>query len=193
MQAPEKIEPRSLADYLEVMSKSVFQTGISWKVVETKWPGIRDAMREFDPEALSELTPTDLDELTQDTRVIRNRRGDQVAGYPRRYGEFDPEALSELTPTDLDELTQDTRVIRNRRKLEAIVSNATRMLELEEQHDSFRGYLRSHDGFEGTAADLRKQFRFLGDMGAFHFLYVVGEEVPSYEDWCASRGRTPRS
>ena len=133
------------------MSKSVFQTGISWKVVETKWPGIRDAMREFDPEALSELTPTDLDELTQDTRVIRNRR-----------------------------------------KLEAIVSNATRMLELEEQHDSFRGYLRSHDDFEETAADLRKQFRFLGDMGAFHFLYVVGEEVPSYEDWCASRGRTPR-
>ena len=32
MQAPERIEPRSLADYLEVMSKSVFQTGISWRV-----------------------------------------------------------------------------------------------------------------------------------------------------------------
>ena len=152
MHAPEKIEPRSLADYLEVMSKSVFQTGISWKVVETKWPGIRDALRGFDPEALSELNPTDLDELTKDTRVIRNRR-----------------------------------------KLEAIVSNATRMLELQEQHDSFRAYLCSHDGFEGTVTDLRKQFRFLGDMGAFHFLYVAGEEVPSYEDWCASRGRTPRT
>ena len=150
MQAPEKTEPRSLADYLEVMSKTVFQTGISWKVVETKWPGIRDALRGFDPEAISDLTPTDLDELTKDTRVIRNRR-----------------------------------------KLEAIVSNATRMLELQEQHDSFRAYLRSHDGFEGTVTDLRKQFRFLGDMGAYHFLYVVGEEVPSYEEWLQRTGRSP--
>ena len=40
-------------------------------------------------------------------------------------------------------------------------------------------------------ADLRKRFKFLGEMGAFYFLYVVGEEVPSYEDWCASRGREP--
>ena len=41
-------------------------------------------------------------------------------------------------------------------------------------------------------ADLRKQFRFLGDTGAFYFLYVVKEEVPSYEDWCASRGVKPQ-
>ena len=115
MQAPEQIEPRGLGDYLEVMSKSVFQTGISWKVVENKWPGIRDAFRDFDPEAVAHLTPQELDELTQDKRVIRNRR-----------------------------------------KLEAIIGNAHRMLELEDRHGSFREYLRSHGGFEGTVADLRK-------------------------------------
>ena len=36
MQAPTQIEIKSLGDYLEVMSKAVFQTGISWKVVESK-------------------------------------------------------------------------------------------------------------------------------------------------------------
>jgi 3-methyladenine DNA glycosylase Tag len=36
MEAPKKNDPSSLADYLDVMSKSVFQTGISWKVVEAK-------------------------------------------------------------------------------------------------------------------------------------------------------------
>jgi hypothetical protein len=65
------------------------------------------------------------------------------------------------------------------------------MVELDEAHRGFRNYLRSHGGFEGTVKDLRKNFRFLGEMGAFYFLYVVGEEVPSYEDWCASRGRVP--
>ena len=29
------------------------------------------------------------------------------------------------------------------------------------------------------------------DTGAYYFLYVVGEDVPSYEDWCRSRGREP--
>ena len=76
---------------------------------------------------------------------------------------------------------------------EAIIENARQMLELEEQHGSFRNYLRSHGGFEGTVADLRRRFRFLGELGAFYFLWAVNEEVPSYEDWCASRGRTPHA
>ena len=152
MQAPERTNPDSLADYLEVMSKSVFQAGMSWKVVEAKWPDIRQAFRGFEPTVVANLTEEDLDELTNDRRVIRNRR-----------------------------------------KLEAIVENARRIMELEERHGSFRDYLRSHGEFEKTVTDLRKQFRFLGDMSAYHFLWVVNEEVPSYEDWCASRGRTPKT
>lgn len=152
MEAPPRIEPKSLADYLEVMSKSVFQTGISWRVIESKWPGIRDAFKGFDPHAVAEFTPADLDALAQDRRIIRNRR-----------------------------------------KIDAIVLNARRMLELEQAHGSFRSYLRSHGSFEGTAADLRRQFRFLGDMGTYYFLWVVNEDVPSYEEWCASRGRTPHA
>jgi 3-methyladenine DNA glycosylase Tag len=143
---PEQIEPRSLGDYLEVMSKAVFQSGISWRVVESKWPGIRDGFRAFDPQAVAAM-------------------GDR----------------------DVNELTQDTRVIRNRRKLEAIVGNASRMLELEAEHGSFRQYLRSHGGFDATVADLRKQFKYMGEMGCYYFLYVVGEEVPPHEEWQASR------
>ena len=160
--APEQIQPQSLADYLEVMTKAVFQSGMSWKVVEAKWPGIREAFRSFDPAAIVALTPDDLDAITKDPSVIRNRR-----------------------------------------KIEATVDNARRMLELERAHGApstlrpssgqgFRDYLRSHDGFEGTVADLRRRFKFLGDMGCYYFLYVVNENVPSYEDWCASRPDGPR-
>lgn len=145
-QAPDQINPRSLGDYLEVMSKAVFQTGMSWKVVESKWPSTREAMRGFDVAALADLTEADLDELAKDTRVIRNRR-----------------------------------------KLDAIVHNAQRMLELEEKHGDFQTYLRSHDSFPDAAKDLKKQFKFMGDMGAYFFMYVVGEEVPSHEEWMKSR------
>ncbi len=148
--APQQIVAQRTGDYLEVMSKAIFQTGISWKVVENKWPGIRDAFHDFD-----------------------HRR------------------VASLTEAELADLSADTRVIRNRRKIEAIVDNARQMLDLEEQHGSFKSYLRSHGDFEACVKDMRKRFKFLGEMGAFYFLYVVGEEVPSYEDWCRSRGRQP--
>ncbi len=144
--APPQINPKSIDDYLEVMTKSVFQAGISWRVVESKWPGIKEALHEFDTNAVAALGVEDIDALAQDTRVIRNRR-----------------------------------------KLEGIVGNARRLLELEAEHGSVRDYLRSHEDFDTTVSTLRKDFKFLGEMGSYHFLYVVGEEVPAHDVWQASR------
>jgi len=146
MPSPEKIQPTSLSDYLEIMTKAVFQSGISWRVVEAKWPGIKEAFKDFDT--------------------------DVVAGF---------------SEPELDELAQDTRVIRNRRKLSAIVSNAQRMVELEEEHGGFQKYLRSRPDFSSTVQDIRKQFNFMGDTGTYFFLYVVGEEVPPHDEWFAAR------
>ena len=74
MQAPEQIVPKKLADYLDVLTRAVFQSGISWRVVEAKWPGTREALHGFDPERLADLTPDDVDRLAEDSRLIRNRR-----------------------------------------------------------------------------------------------------------------------
>jgi 3-methyladenine DNA glycosylase Tag len=145
---PERIEPSGLADYLEVITKSVFQSGMSWRVVEAKWDGFREAFHDFDPEWVAALTPPDVDRLAEDTRIIRNRR-----------------------------------------KIEATVHNAEEMVELERQHGSFRDYLRSQGDFEATVADLRKRLKFVGDTGAYYFLYVVGEEVPSHQEFMHSRGK----
>ena len=56
------------------MCKAVFHSGMSWAVVEAKWPDIKEAMRNFDPVTIAFLSEKDLDELAQDKRVIRNRR-----------------------------------------------------------------------------------------------------------------------
>ena len=71
---PEQIKPASLDDYLEVMSKAVLQSGMSWKVVEAKWDGTRDAFHNFDVQEVAALDDKDIDALTQDSRVIRNYR-----------------------------------------------------------------------------------------------------------------------
>ena len=147
--APERIEPRGLADYLEVITKAVFQSGMSWRVVEAKWDGFRAAFHDFDPQWVASLAPPDVDRLAEDTRIIRNRR-----------------------------------------KIEATVHNAEELVELERQYGTFRDYLRSHEGFEATVADLRKRLKFVGDTGAYYFLHVVGEEVPSHEEFMRSRGRS---
>ncbi len=46
--APEQINPTRLGDYLEAMSKSVFQSGMSWRVIKAKWPTINEAFQNFD-------------------------------------------------------------------------------------------------------------------------------------------------
>ena len=149
---PKRARPRDLAGYLEAITHAVFQGGISWRVVEAKWDGIRVA-----------------------------------------FAGFDPQAVAEFDATRIDALMGDPRVIRNRAKIEGTVDNAQTLLELDHEHHGFRRYLRSHGGFEETAADLKRQFRFLGDTGVYYFLYVVGEEVPPHEEWAASRERRPRS
>jgi DNA-3-methyladenine glycosylase I len=142
---PQKRRPKNLAGYLEALSRPVFQAGISWRVIDAKWDGIREAFKEFDP-------PT-------------------VAAFRAK---------------EVDRLLEDTRIVRSRPKIEATIDNAQTMVELDAEHKGFRRYLSSQGEFDATVADLKRQFRFIGDSGAYHFLYVVDEPVPPHEQWFAS-------
>jgi 3-methyladenine DNA glycosylase Tag len=145
MQPPKQITPTNLSDYLQILSKVVFQSGMSWKVIDTKWPGFVEAFDGFDPAI--------------------------VAAY---------------SPDTLDALTADTRIIRNRRKIEATVANAQTLLELDHEFGGFGKYLKSKGGdFDALVRDMRKRFKFVGTFGAYYFLYVVGEPVPSHEEFRA--------
>jgi DNA-3-methyladenine glycosylase I len=74
MQASRQIEPTKLADYFEVLTKAVFQSGMSWRVVEAKWDGFGDALAGFDPALVAAFTDEDVERLVADPRIIRNRR-----------------------------------------------------------------------------------------------------------------------
>lgn len=65
----------TLRDYLEVMSKAVFRSGISWKVVESKWLGVRDAFHRFEIARVADLTSSGPGpDGPGGTGAIRNRR-----------------------------------------------------------------------------------------------------------------------
>ena len=73
MEAPPQIRPKSIDDYLEQLSKSVFQAGISWRVVDAKWPTIKPAFRGFQVERVARMGDREIDALAKDERVIRSR------------------------------------------------------------------------------------------------------------------------
>lgn len=58
--------------WLAGMARGIFQAGISWKVVEAKWPGIEEAFDGFEVGPLSLMSEERFDGLLTDTRVIRS-------------------------------------------------------------------------------------------------------------------------
>ena len=73
MEAPPRIRPKTIDDYLEQLSKSVFQAGISWRVVDAKWSTIKPAFRGFKVERVARMGDSEIDALASDPRVIRSR------------------------------------------------------------------------------------------------------------------------
>jgi DNA-3-methyladenine glycosylase I len=70
---PPQHTAKTVDDYLEHMSKPVFQAGISWRVVDAKWPTIRAAFKGFKAERVARMSDKDVDTLAKDERVIRSR------------------------------------------------------------------------------------------------------------------------
>ena len=56
------------------VERKIAQSGMSWKVIEAKWDGFEEAFAGSDPETIAEFTEDDVDRLTQDTGIIRNRK-----------------------------------------------------------------------------------------------------------------------
>lgn len=109
MHAPERIEPTGLSDYLAVMSRSVFEPGLNWQVVESKWPGIVEAFEGFDPMRVAAYTPEDVDRLLGDPGVIRNRA--EIEAVVHNAGEM--LALAETTCVPKAPTTNSRRTSRS--------------------------------------------------------------------------------
>ncbi len=122
-------------------------------------------------------------------KVIENK----WPGFEDVFQQFDPYKVATFDDAKISEITQDKRIVRNKSKISATVHNAQTMVEKINKYGDFGKYLSSIGDYETVVKELRKSFKWLGDFGAYYFLWVVSQPVPSYEDWCKSRGIKPMS
>ena len=58
--------------WLSLITKTVFQAGFNWKVIESKWDGFETAFDGFDIGRCAFMDDEKFDALLQDTRIVRN-------------------------------------------------------------------------------------------------------------------------
>lgn len=84
--APPQYTAKTLDDYLEHMSRPVFQAGISWRVVESKWPTTKTAFHRFHIARVARMSDREIDAMARDERVIRSRP--KIAAIVHNAGEI---------------------------------------------------------------------------------------------------------
>lgn len=71
---PERRDPETLAEYLAVMSRAIFQAGLSWKAIAAKWDAYERAFEGFDPVLVSHFDECDVERILRGGGVIRTRK-----------------------------------------------------------------------------------------------------------------------
>jgi len=71
---PQRLEPSSLNDYLEVMTRAVFQAGLSWSMIAKRWGGFREAFADFDVQRVATFDEGDIDRLSRDPTILRSSK-----------------------------------------------------------------------------------------------------------------------
>ena len=82
--------------YLSMMTRCVFRAGFVWRVIDHKWNGFESSFVNFNPLAIAYFSDERLEELAQDTNIVRNftkivatrNNAGFVLDQQRRYGSF---------------------------------------------------------------------------------------------------------
>ncbi len=74
---PQPLAPDALAAipehrWLAAFARHLFAPGLSWSVIEAKWPGFEEAFDGFDPDACAMIVEDRFDALLSDTRIVRH-------------------------------------------------------------------------------------------------------------------------
>jgi hypothetical protein len=93
---PEVRRPERLNDYLEVMTRAVFQAGLSWRQIAQHWDAYRSAFEEFDPAKVAQYGDADMQRVLSAAGALRSPRKIQATirnaramlELDREYGGF---------------------------------------------------------------------------------------------------------
>jgi hypothetical protein len=71
---PDVVAPASLNDYLEVMTRAVFQAGVRWKQIADRWDAYRTAFETFDVQRIARYDDLDIERVLDTPGVLRSPR-----------------------------------------------------------------------------------------------------------------------
>ena len=88
--------PSSDDAYFENMTRVVFLAGLSWNMIDKKWPNFRKAFSCFSVDKVAEFDDADIQRLLSDASIVRNRlkitaainNARQVQNLRKEYGSF---------------------------------------------------------------------------------------------------------
>ena len=71
---PEVIAPRTTADYFEVITRAVFQAGVSWAQIARHWNAYHRAFKAFDVAAVAALDEIGIERVLAEPGILRMPR-----------------------------------------------------------------------------------------------------------------------
>ena len=126
-------------------------------------------------------------------------------GFRRAFSGFDFHRIAAFTTDDVDRLLQDAGIVRHRGKIEAVINNAQRALELVDREGSLAAYVWQFEPDPAQLAEpqtastsaasvalsqaLKKQgWKFVGPTTVYAFMQAMGL-VNDHVEQCAVRAR----
>ena len=108
--------------------------------------------------------------------------------FRKAFANFDAAAVAEFTEKDVERLLDDAGIVRHRGKIEATISNASRVLEVQDELGSFAALVWSFEPvatgpvLEATTPESkalakelkRRGFSFVGPTTAYAFMQAMG-------------------
>ncbi len=113
--------------------------------------------------------------------------------YLRAFEDFDVQRVALYGEADVERLMQIEGILHSSRKIHATIDNARTLLEIDRSRGGFQAHLRSFSDYPSLSKDIRKNFKFMGEMNVWYLLFLVGEPVPVFERWVRTiPGEHPR-
>ena len=106
-------------------------------------------------------------------------------GFRAVFAGFDVDAVAAFSDDDVDRIAGDDRVIKYRAKLAAVVRNARTIAAIAADRGSFAAYvneLYDLEGPGGASRALAKDFTYVSEQGAKHWLYATGYDIGEVTD-----------
>jgi len=123
-------------------------------------------------------------------QILKRRKN-----YQQAFNNFDPVKIANYKEADLKRLLEDVGIIRNRRKIESIINNAMKVVEIQNEFRSFDAYIWKFvkgnpiDGrllsFKDMPSEIeeslimskelkKRGFKFVGPTICYSFMQAVG-------------------